>query len=178
MKPNLAMIAVVFLCATTCVYSQDTPTSVEIRGDVLKPGRRTAADLRSQFTKEIQSIKFSTATDQPEHTGTGIPLTSLLQAAAPKVEKTPKHYDLSFFVIIEGRDGYRVYFSLAELLAPGGHAQAWLVFEVDGKPLTEKEAPVRLAVLSDKGHDRYIWGITKITLVDGTKLANQLSAAR
>jgi len=53
-----------------------------------------------------------------------------------------------------------------------------VVFEVDWKPRSEKEAPVRLAVLSDKGHDRYIWGIVTITLVDGTKLANQLSAAR
>ena len=79
---------------------------------------------------------------------------------------------------MEARDGYRVYFSLAELTPQCGAAQVFLVWEADGKPLTGKEAPFRLAVTSDQGHDRYIYGITTMTLVDGTKLANQLAGRR
>jgi len=55
-----------------------------------------------------------------------------------------------------------------------GQAQAWLIWTVDGKPLSGKEAPLRLVVPSDKSVDRQIYGINKITLVDGIKLANQL----
>jgi len=32
--------------------------------------------------------------------------------------------------------------------------------------------------VSDKGHDRYIYGIASVTLVDGTKLASQLAAGK
>ncbi len=157
-------------------YAQDL--TIDIGGDVLNPRQWTPSDLKQRFAKEIQTVKFSTGIDQAQHTGTGILLVSLLQAAGPKVEKTPKHYDLSFFVLLEGRDKYRVYFSLAELLQACGHAQAWLLLDMDGKPLAENEAPARLAVLSDQGHDRYLYAIARITLVDGTKIADQRSAGR
>jgi hypothetical protein len=174
---NIAIVSALLL-TITCAYAQETAAAIDVRGDILKPRQWTVSDLKGQFAKDIQTIKFSTGTDQPLHTGTGVPLISLLQAATPRIETTPKHYDLSFLVIIEARDGYRVYFSLAELLPACGRAQAWLILDMDGKALPDKEAPVRLAVLSDQEHDRYIWGIAKITLVDGTKLANQLSTSR
>lgn len=62
---------------------------------------------------------------------------------------------------------YRAFFSLAELLPAIGGAQAWLLFDVNGKALEGKEAPLRLVVPSDKTHDRNIYGITSLTLVDG-----------
>jgi hypothetical protein len=108
----------------------------------------------------------------------GIPLISLLQEASPKTEKVPKHYDLTFLVIIEAHDLYQVFFSLAELLPACGNAQAYLIWDVDGKPLSANEAPFRLIVSSDRGHDGNIYGIASITLVDGTKLASQLAAGQ
>lgn len=168
----------VFVLIGICASAQDSGEAIEVRGDIIKPRQWPVRDLKQQFAKEIQTVKFTTGTDQSQHTGTGIPLVSLLQAATPKTETTPKHYDLSFLVILEGRDSYRVYFSLAELLPACGHASAWLIVDMDGKPLPDKEAPVRLVVLSDQGHDRYLYGIARITLVDGTKLAGRLSAGR
>ncbi len=157
--------------------AQDSPAAIVVRGDVQKPGAWTVQTIRQQFAKQAQAVTFTTSDRQPR-AGTGIPLYSLIQEAAPRTEKAPKHYDLSFLVVLEARDGYRVFFSLAELTPQCGNAQAWLVWEVDGKPLTEKEAPFRLAVPSDQGHDRYIYGISAMTLVDGTKLANQLAGQR
>jgi hypothetical protein len=63
---------------------------------------------------------------------------------------------------------------MAELLPQGGSDQVWLVWNVDGKPLSGKEAPFRLVVTSDQAADRFIYGVTKIILVDGVQLANQL----
>ncbi len=157
---------------------QEPAASIELCGDILKPRQWTMSDLRQQFGKEIKTLKFSTGTDKAPHTGSGFPLVSLLQAAIPKTEKTPKHYDLSFFVILEAHDNYHVYFSLAELLPSCGHAQAFLILDMDGKALPDKEAPIRLVVLSDQAPDRYIFGISRVTLVDGTKLAPQISAGR
>jgi len=154
--------------------AQDSLATLVVRGDIQKPGEWTVQTIRQQFARQAQAVTFTAGDKQPS-VGMGIPLYSLVQEAAPRIEKVPKHYDLSFFVILEARDGYRVFFSLAELIPQCGNAQAWLVWEVDGKPLAEKEAPFRLAVLSDQGHDRYIYAISAITLVDGTKLANRLA---
>jgi len=62
---------------------------------------------------------------------------------------------------------------VAELMPEVGNAQAWLVWNVDGKPLPEKEAPLRLVVSSDQAGHRQIFGVVKIILVDGAKLAGQ-----
>ncbi len=171
-------IATVVLLTGLWVNAQESAASIEVRGDILKPRQWTVSDLKQQFAKEIRTVKFSTGTDKALHSGTGFPLVSLLQAATPKTEKTPKHYDLSFFVILEAHDKYHVYFSLAELLPSCGNAQAWLILDMDGKALPDKEAPIRLVVLSDQAPDRYIYGISRITMVDGTKLAAQLPAGR
>lgn len=162
-----------FLLVAHCALAQVVPSTVSVRGDVQKPGEWSVAALKQRFAGQVQTVKFTAADRQPA-VGRGIPLYSLIQEATPKVEKTPKHYDLSFLVILEARDGYRVFFSLAELTPECGNAQVWLVWESDGKPLPEKEAPFRLAVLSDHGHDRCIYGIATMTLVDGTKLANRM----
>jgi hypothetical protein len=52
-------------------------------------------------------------------------------------------------------------------------AQAFLIWDIDGKPLPDTEAPLRL-ILTNDGEARQIHGITAITLVDGVKLGNQL----
>ena len=175
---GVAAVFAAILLVAQCVKAQESAATLAVRGDVLKPGQWSVADLKQQFAKEIQTIKFATEADRAQHIGTGIPIISLLQAATAKTEKVPKHYDLTFLVILEAHDSYRVFFSLAELLPACGRAQAWLVWDMDGKALSGKEAPFRLVVLSDQGHDRYIYGIASVTLVDGTKLATQLSAGR
>ena len=133
------------------------------------------SDVRQQFADKIQRVPFATGENKEQHTGTGIPLVALLLKAGLRTQQTPKHYDLSFFVIVEAHDGYRAYFSLAELLPANGHASAFLIWDVDGKPLPAKETPFRLIAASDRDADRSIYGIATIRLVDGTKLANQLS---
>ena len=172
-----ALVLLSICVSATCALAQDSG-SLAIRGDVLKPGRWSPEDVRRQFADQIQPVKFSTGEGKEPHVGTGVPLLSLLQAAAPRVEKVPKHHDMTFLVIIEARDGYRAFFSLAELLPNVGHAQALLIWEMDGKPLADKEAPFRLIVSSDKERDRWIYGISSVTLVDGAKLANQLESGR
>ena len=171
----MILLAIAFI--GHCIFAQET-SSLVVRGAVLKPRQWSPQDVKQRFADQIQSIKFSAGKDTEQHVGTGIPFISLLQEASPKTEKVPKHYDLTFLVIIEAHDSYRVFFSLAELLPACGNAQAYLIWDEDGKPLPAKEAPFRLIVSSDRGHDRNIYGIASVTLVDGTKLANELAAGQ
>jgi hypothetical protein len=167
-------LAVVWALAGT-INAQSTEPGLAINGDVEKPGFWSVNDLQQKLAKEIKPVQFTLGPGKQQKTGTGVPLLALINAAELKTEKTPKHYDLSFMAIIEARDGYRVYFSFAELSSLVGHAEAWLLWEVDGKPLANKEAPLRLIVKTDRSPDRWIYGIASITLVDGIKLANQLA---
>ena len=175
---RLWVLAATMLLAVPLAAARERADSVMVRGDVLKPGSWGIEDLRRQFAKEVRTVTFTPGTDKPQETGTGMPLLALIQAAGPKVEKVPKHYDLTFFVILEARDGYRVYFSMAELLPQCGDARVWLVWDSNGKPLPDREAPLRLVVSSDHGHDRYIYAIKAVTLVDGNKLAAGLAAGK
>ena len=174
----MSLITAAAVLLAVCTAFAQEPTAVAVRGDVAKPGQWSIEDLKQQFSKEVQSIKFSLGNDTPQQTATGIPLLVLIQAASPKIEKAQKHHDLAYLVIIEAKDSYRVFFSMAELLPQCGNAQAWLIWDVDGKPLAGKEAPFRLVVLSDHGHDRQIYGIATIRLADGIQLANRLSAGQ
>jgi len=133
----LALAAILF--TALCAFAQE-PAKLVARGAVLKPGSWSAEDLKEQFADQIRTIKFTPAENVPQQVGTGIPLLALIQATAPRTEKAPKHYDLTFLVVLEARDSYRVFFSLAELLPQCGHAEAWVIWEADGKPLSGKEA--------------------------------------
>jgi len=75
-------------------------------------------------------------------------------------------------VIIEAYDGYRAFFTFAELVRGERENPALLVWEEDGNPLSNRELPFRLIITRDG--DRSIFGITSITLVDGIKLADKL----
>jgi DMSO/TMAO reductase YedYZ molybdopterin-dependent catalytic subunit len=161
------------LLSTAFAVQNSIPT-VSVQGDVQKPSRWSMEELKSQFAGQVQTINFTAGKDKQTKVGTGIPLASLIRAAELKTEKSIGHHDLKFLVILEAKDGYQAFFSLAELTpAQGQSPQAFLVWEIDGKPLPEKEAPLRL-VLTNVGESRQIHAVTSVTLVDGVKLANQL----
>jgi len=172
MRLSIRLITVGVLAALLSagsVFAQRN--SLEIRGDVQKPRTWSVDDIKKQFAGEIQTVKSTFGREKEERTSTGIPLVSLLKAAEFKVEKTPKHYDLSFIVIIEAYDGYHAYFTFAELAGAAKETPVLLIWEENGKPIPDDETPFRLRA---GGNDRSIFGITRITLVDGVKLTNSL----
>jgi hypothetical protein len=166
-------LIVALLFSLRCVSAQTPAGTLAIRGDVQNPIQWTADELKAKFAGQVQDIKFA-GMDRVEKTGSGVPLLSVIQAAGLKVDQGAKHHDMAFLAIVEASDSYLVFFTIPELMPKVGHAQAWILWSVDGKPLSGKEAPFRLIVSTDSGPDRNIYGITKITLVDGIKLANQL----
>jgi DMSO/TMAO reductase YedYZ molybdopterin-dependent catalytic subunit len=170
----LFLLPVLFLGA---VAAQNSAPAVSVQGDVQKPGRWSMEELRAQFASQVQNVNFTAGKDKQPKAGTGIPLAAVIRAAELKTEKSISHHDLKFLVILEAKDGYQAFFSLAELTPSQGQGpQAFLVWEINGKPLPEKEAPLRL-VLTNAGEARQIHAVHSITLVDGVKLANQLKRA-
>ena len=165
----IAIGALSALLSVVSVFAQRN--SLEIRGEVHKPRSWTVDAVKNQFTEEIRTVKSTFGPDKEERSSTGIPLFSLLKAAELKTEETPKHYDLSFIVILEAHDGYRVWFTYAELKENVKENPVMLVWEENGKPIPDNEAPFRLR---SGGSDRSIYGITRVTLANGHKLADSL----
>lgn len=166
MRFMVRFLAVGFLAAVLSagnVWAQRN--SIEIRGDVHNLITWSVDDVKKELSEEIQTVKHW----YEREALTGIPLVSLLKVAELKTEEAFKHHDFSFIVILEAYDGYRAYFTYAELALSAKENPAMLVWAEDGKPLPDRELPFRL--LSKDG-DRSIFGITRITLVDGNKLIN------
>ena len=68
----LVVVAVLF--TAQYVLAQGSAATLDVRGDVLKPGVWSVNDLKRQFAKEIQTVKFTIGEDKQQKTGTGIPL--------------------------------------------------------------------------------------------------------
>jgi hypothetical protein len=96
----------------------------------------------------------------------GVPLKAVLEKAGVLHSDKPLHgKQLLQYVVVSAADGYRVLFSLAELEeATGATSNVLLADKVEGKPLTEKEAPLQLVVPSDKRPERFIRMVTGITV--------------
>ena len=177
------MLLLMVLIPLNSLSAQESDMTMSIGGDVKKPRQWSAEQLKVQFANQIKEVKYTDPLSSwKKKTGNGIPLLSVIKAAEPRLEKVTEfhkdqmHYDMSFLVILEARDNFRVYFSLAELMPQLGSTEICLVWDKEGKPLSGKDAPFRLVTLNTKMPDREIYGISSITVVDGDKLANQLKA--
>jgi hypothetical protein len=69
-------------------------------------------------------------------------------------------------VLVKGRDGYGVVFSLPELMAAVGNRTVWVALEEDGKPLAESDGPVRLIVPDDNAPARAVHEVGEIEVVE------------
>ena len=163
------------LISLNCLYALDPGATLSIQGDIQKPVQWSIEQLKEQFADQIQEVEFRGTI------ATGIPLLSVIKAVVPKVRKETKwtlkdemHRNMVFLVILEAKDSYKVFFTLTELMPEFGDAPAWLVWELNGEPLTDVMAPLYLVSSTDNWPDRGIYGIMKITVADLNILTDQL----
>ena len=85
----------------------------------------------------------------------------------------PKHSEARFVVLARGKDGYLASFALPELLPEAGNKGAFVVWEVNGKPLSAREGPFRLAVLNEKKPMRWVYNLVALEIYDGKRLSRE-----
>lgn len=95
----------------------------------------------------------------------GVPLVLLLRAAGAIPEGRLGSPHLARYVLAEGRDGYRVLFSLAELDPETGGRAAFVVDRCDGGSLDEAAGPLRLLVPGDVRAARSVRQLDSVTVV-------------
>ncbi len=141
---------------------------LRVEGDLVTTSSFSAKELA-----ELTPTPVEWTDKRGKHTGRGVRLDAVLLKAGfsegpmgPTVEPKVKHQGLRAAVIATASDGYEAVFSMGELLAHLGATTAWLVFEVEGKPLSPEVGPFRLVIPTDKGASRSLHQLVKLRVVD------------
>lgn len=157
---KLAMAFVVLLCAVSVVAAQTPSPDLTIRGAIPKELQLTLADLKQLPRTSVTAKDHGGAT----HTYEGVALQALLAKAGVPQGGDIRGKKMTLYVLMEAGDGYRAVFSLAELDADFSGTQVLVADTADGKPLAEKEGPLRLVVPGDKRPARWVRMLKIITV--------------
>ena len=92
------------------------------------------------------------ATDHEQNVATfeGVLLRDVLQPLALPFGKELRGKALTIYLLLEAQDGYQVLFTLPELDSLFTDKVVLLADRRDGKPLSEKEGPLRIVVPDEK----------------------------
>jgi len=146
--------------------------AVKVSGGIVQPSDWTITRLKSEFAEQIKPVDYMS--HGQHHTANSIPLLALLKKCGVPTEikmdhasdPRTKNLPLRLAIIVRASDGYAATISLAELLPDFGNKEAWLAMDMDGKPLSEKDGPLRLIIPSDGKPGRWVHGITAIVVLD------------
>jgi DMSO/TMAO reductase YedYZ molybdopterin-dependent catalytic subunit len=137
-------------------------TVLHVRGAVSQPLELSLQDLAAMRRTKV------TAT---EHGATaiyeGVTLTEILQKAGAPLGKDLRGKAMASYVLVTAHDGYRVVFALPEFdpAFTDASQQIILADTVDGKPLPEKQGPVRMVVPQEKKPARWIRMVESVEVV-------------
>ena len=95
----------------------------------------------------------------------GIPLLALLRASAAMPVEPLRGAQLTRYVQVDARDGYRVLFALAELDPTLGNRKIFLTDRCDGKPLPDDDGPLRLVAPEESRPARWVRQVEAITVI-------------
>ncbi|MFL6450609.1 MAG: molybdopterin-dependent oxidoreductase [Bryobacteraceae bacterium] len=95
----------------------------------------------------------------------GVPVSEILKKAGAPMGDDLHGKALASYVLAEGRDGYQVLYSMAELDPALTQAKVLLADRMDGKPLPDSVGPFRLIAPEDKKLPRSVRMLEKLELV-------------
>jgi DMSO/TMAO reductase YedYZ molybdopterin-dependent catalytic subunit len=129
------------------VWAQAPPAAVlAVQGDIPSTLSLTADDL-AKMPRETASVP---APDGTKIVYEGVALLAVLQKAGAPFGKQLRGKVLSTYVLAKAMDGYQVMFTLGELDPDFGNETILLADKRDGKPLPDKQGPLRLVCPNDK----------------------------
>jgi Oxidoreductase molybdopterin binding domain len=143
------------------------PATLAVEGD-LPTSRLSLADLEA-----LGPAKVEWSIHGRKREALGVPLDKVLSKAGfvsgpmgKEVAKREKRAGWKKALVATAADGYQAVFSCAELFPEMGPTRAFVVWQVDGKPLPPEEAPLRLVVTTDQEPSRSLYQLVKLEVVD------------
>jgi hypothetical protein len=94
----------------------------------------------------------------------GVLVADILKKAGVRQGKELRGEFLSWYLVVDAADGYRVIFSLPELDEVFTDRIVLLADRKDGKPLSEREGPFRIVVPDEKRAARWVRQVVSLTI--------------
>ena len=167
--PRGLLFAPVFFSLLAGAIAEPRAAAQDIK-DVLTMTREGQASVRltaADFAKLTRRTVKATDHEQNVATFEGVLLRDALQPLGLPFGKDLRGKALTIYLLIEAQDGYQVVFTLPELDALFTDKVVLLADRRDGKPLSEKEGPLRIVVPDEKRQARWIRQVRSITARDG-----------
>ena len=139
-------------------------TSLEVRGNGPTPRRLDADELRRLPRAEVRTADHREPGKEIAYAG--VPLVEVLRAAGLTLDPGMAgiRQTVAASVLVEGADGYRAVFALAELDPALTDRVILLADTRDDQPLGAGEGPLRLVVPGDKRPARAVRQVVAVTL--------------
>lgn len=131
-----------------------------VGGEVTTPLKLTTAEL----AKLPRRTLHAKAHDGTDATFAGIELSDILKLAGVKFGEQLRGKDLALFLVVGAADGYHAVFALPELDHAFTDRIIILADRRDGKPLAEKEGPLRIVVPDEKREGRWVRQVVSLTI--------------
>jgi hypothetical protein len=142
--------------------------NLTVAGDLPSAGTMTLPEL-----KAAGSVTVEWSSHGHTRKATGVSLDKVLTKAGfspgpmgKDVAVREKRSGWKKAVVATASDGFQAVFSCAELFPEMGPTRAVIAWEIDGKPLSADEGPLRLVVTTDKEPSRSLHNLVKIEVVD------------
>ena len=160
----LRPLLVLLLCMPTAAFAQASQAvALRVTGDVPIHLELSVTDLASFQSQTIRVTDDKGA--QVEYGG--VPVAEILKKAGAPLGKELKGPNMAAGIVAIAPDGYRVLFSLAEFDPAFSDRVILLADRRDGKPLDNREGPLRIIVPGDKRHARWIRGVDALEVFKG-----------
>jgi DMSO/TMAO reductase YedYZ molybdopterin-dependent catalytic subunit len=158
----------VLLCSAVA-FGQTSPATaantilLTVGGEVAQPLELTASDLAKLPRRSVKAK----AHDGKEALFEGVEPADVLMLAGVKFGEHLRGKDLALFLVVGAADGYRAVFALPELDHAFTDRIVILADRRDGKPLAEKEGPLRIVVADEKREARWVRQVITFTIRRG-----------
>lgn len=162
---RVCLVIGIFVALAPAIHGQSpqpsTPEiSLSISGEVERPLKLTATDLAKLPRRTIRAKDH----DGNESEYEGSPLIEVLKLAGVKFGEGLKGKNLTFYLVVEASDGYRVVYALPELDPAYADKVVLIVDKRDGKALDTKEGPLRIVVPDEKMRARWVRQVTGLVI--------------
>jgi DMSO/TMAO reductase YedYZ molybdopterin-dependent catalytic subunit len=132
---------------------EPTPKAIlSVGGDVPRPLKLTIPEFNRLRRQTIRAKDR----DGKEAEFEGVPLVAVLKEAGVKFGSDLRGPALANYLVVEAADGYRAVFSLPEVDPDYTDHIILVADRRDGKPLGREEGPLRVVVLGEKRHSRWV----------------------
>src|SRR5262245_17702529 len=137
-----------------------SPVLLSIGGEVANPVKLTTDDLAKLRRRSVQAKDH----DGKDTVFEGIELAEVLRLAGVKFGEQLRGKELALFLVVDAADGYRAVFGLPQLDHAFTDRIILLAERRDGKPLPEKEGPLRIVVPDEKRQARWVRQVISLTI--------------